>query len=137
MVAAALLLAGTVTYVAAAGATGSRAQPIGLPDCLNRLVVRPTTFVVTCADDTFQLRQLQWTGWGETFTAARGQASVNDCVPSCAAGHFHSYPVIVAVAGRQSCGRRTAYRTLTYAFPAAAPFHAKTLSQATLTYSCT
>lgn len=109
---------------------------LGLPDCLGRLKVEPRSVVLACADGNFRLQSLQWTGWSESFAAARGTAVANDCRPNCAAGHFHFYPVVAIVSGRQSCANGPAYRMLVYAFPADAPFHPKTLRDATYTLPC-
>jgi hypothetical protein len=118
------------------GSASGAAPTIGLPDCLGRLTVRPASVVLACADANFRLQGLQWTGWGETFAAARGTAVANDCTPNCAAGHFHAYPVLAIVSGRQSCPRGLAYRSLVYAFPANAPFRPRTLKDATYTVPC-
>jgi hypothetical protein len=120
----------------AANSVWGATPTIGLPDCLGQLTVKPRSVVLACGDGNFRLQSLQWTGWGETFAAARGIAVANDCTPNCAAGHFHSFPVLATVSGRQTCAHRPAYRTLTYAFPAAAPFHAKALKDVTYTLRC-
>ncbi len=54
-----------------------------------------------------------WTGWGEPFVAATGTESVNDCTPSCAAGHVHSYAVVLVAS---SASGVTAYTTVIVAF---------------------
>ncbi len=87
-----------------------------LPDCTGKPVVRPTEVTLACGDGNAVAQKLSWTGWGERFAAAVGTLSMNDCTPNCAAGHFHSYPVVLVAQGSQRCpdGRR-AYRLVTYA----------------------
>jgi len=94
--------------------------------------------VLACGDGNFQANHLRWTGWGESFAAAQGTASVNDCKPYCAAGHFHLYPVMLIAKGRQTCSGRSAYSSVTYAFPAAAPYQARpvSLNGATVVFKC-
>jgi len=59
-------------------------------------------------------------------SSGRDRASlVNDCTPDCAAGHFHSYRIVLIASGTRRCrAGRTAYRTITYAFIGPSPFPA-------------
>ena len=74
--------------------------------------------MLACGDGNASVGGMSWTGWGARSTAGRGTAVINDCAPSCVAGHDHSYPVVVLLSGRESCrpGGQVAYRTLTLAF---------------------
>ncbi len=65
-------------------------------------LVRPKTFILTCADANSQLDNLSWTSWTPGLASATGMLEVNDCTPYCAAGHFHSYPAIVIFWGSQA-----------------------------------
>ena len=119
-----------------AGSANRTATTIGLPDCLGKPRVRPTSVVLACADGNFSVAKLAWTGWGQSFAAARGTGSLNDCKPNCAAGHFHSYPVILLATGRQTCHGSPAYASVTYAFITQAPYPVKTIKDATIPFSC-
>jgi hypothetical protein len=55
------------------------APPRSLPDCLGRAQVRPASVVLTCADASFSVRKLRWTGWGRPTARATGTAYANDC----------------------------------------------------------
>lgn len=70
-------------------------------------VIRPTR-IDFGGDGGFYLTNLVWTRWTGTSAAATGRAHENDCVPSCAAGHFHVHRATVTVAGVKRCpnGRR-------------------------------
>ena len=46
-------------------------------------------------DGNNALTSLHWSHWGRYSATATGVDVVNDCVPYCAAGHFHGYPVTV------------------------------------------
>jgi hypothetical protein len=103
----------------------SQATTIALPNCLGKPEIKPLTIVFTCADGGFLVERLKWTGWGNTFAAAVGTASVNDCNPNCAGGHYHHYPMVVIANGRQTClNRQSAYLRVTYAFVGRSPFPA-------------
>jgi hypothetical protein len=122
--------------LASAGSANRAATTIGLPDCLGKPRVRPASVVLACADGNFSISKLAWTGWGQQFAAGRGTASINDCKPNCAAGHFHSYPVILLATGRQSCHGKAAYASTTYAFVTQTPYQAKTVNEATIGFRC-
>jgi hypothetical protein len=94
------------------------ANPTVLADCLGKPVVKPDEIVLACGDGNESVGDLTWTGWGSRFTAGRGIVQINDCSPSCVAGHDHSYPVVVLLTGRETCrpSGKIAYRTLTIAF---------------------
>ncbi|MCW7941300.1 hypothetical protein AAW14_04340 [Streptomyces hygroscopicus] len=73
-------------------------QQVGRPvlvDCLWHPQVHPQNFMIACGDGNSLLTSLHWSHWGATSATAQGFNVVNDCKPYCAAGKFHSYPVIV------------------------------------------
>jgi hypothetical protein len=85
------------------------------------LVARPKSVVLTCADGNYELVRLRWQGWGHATAAASGTARANDCSPSCVAGHFHAYPVLVTAAKLTACGRARVYERLTVTYPGSRP----------------
>ena len=69
-------------------------------NCLGRTQVRPGSFTLACADGNDYLTGLSWTSWTPRLASGYGTQVVNDCLPYCAAGHFHRYPVLVVLWGR-------------------------------------
>lgn len=67
--------------------------------CLGRPEVRPGRFTLACADGNDYLTGLSWTSWTPRLASGYGTQVLNDCLPYCAAGHFHSYPVLVVLWG--------------------------------------
>jgi hypothetical protein len=61
--------------------------------------VKPGTIVLACADDGLGLKDLHWTSWTPELASAYGTEWENDCVPDCAEGHFHYYPVVAELWG--------------------------------------
>jgi hypothetical protein len=115
----------------------AQTSTIALPDCLGHPVVKPTSVTLACADANFRIEHIQWTGWGESFAAGKGTAVVNDCEPSCAGGHFHNYPMLLIVTGRQTCpSGRSAYEKIEYAFVGNSPFPKATAENATQDVAC-
>ena len=114
----AVMAAAILALAFAAPATHAAAQTSvsALPDCAGKPQTRPAQVMFACGDGNFVANKLKWTGWGDTFAAATGTGSMNDCTPNCAAGHFHSAPIVVIASGRQTCpDGRAAYATLTWA----------------------
>src|SRR5689334_15826746 len=69
-------------------------EPV-IVDCLWHPHVRPADFVIACGDGNSVLSSVHWSQWGAGSAVAEAVNQVNDCKPYCAAGRFHSYPVVV------------------------------------------
>ncbi|MFE1289890.1 hypothetical protein [Streptomyces sp. NPDC058751] len=98
-VGAAASLAAVMGTASAAPAAPHAARPRQAPpvlvDCFWHPDVRPAEFVLACGDGNSRLVSLHWSHWNQKSAVARGVNMVNDCKPYCAAGKFHSYPVVV------------------------------------------
>jgi hypothetical protein len=115
----------------------AQSSTIALPDCLGSPVVKPTSVTLACADANFRVEHIQWTGWGESFAAGKGTGVVNDCEPSCAGGHFHNYPMLLIVTGRQTCpSGQSAYVDVVYAFVGQSPFPKEKAESASRDFAC-
>ncbi|MEZ0089888.1 hypothetical protein [Streptacidiphilus sp. EB129] len=68
-----------------------------LVDCTDAPQTLPASYVLACGDGNNYLISLKWSQWGPTGARAVGTDVANDCVPYCAAGHFHDYPVYVSL----------------------------------------
>jgi hypothetical protein len=84
---------------------------------------KPRTIVIACGDGNFYLTGLGWRRWNTAVARARGVAHANDCIPYCAAGHFHTYAVRVALSRRRLCRNvsRYVYTRLDYRYLGAGP----------------
>lgn len=91
----------TTAHSAATGSTVSIAsgpRPVIL-DCGATPRVRPSGYVLACADDAIGLQHLHWTSWTARLASGYGTLYENDCAPSCAAGHFRSYRALAVLWG--------------------------------------
>jgi hypothetical protein len=97
-------------------------EPV-IVDCTQSGQVRPGAYVITCADANTQLTNLQWTSWGPQTASAVGQMLMNDCTPTCVAGHDQTYPVRVTLSNPAAwSGHKTArFTTMTVDYPGARP----------------
>lgn len=109
---------------------------VALPDCAGAPQVAPHTVVLACADAGITVNRVRWTGWGAAFAAGIGIASVNDCTPSCVAGHVHPFRVVLIALGRQTCPNgEHAYAKITYAWIGKPPY-ANADPNPTVPYPC-
>ncbi len=102
---AAVTAAGSVTACASPAvrpsgpAVVAAAQQAGVAvvfDC-NRAQVRPSEFVLTCADDGDFLDRLHWVSWASAAFGS-GIEWIHDCVPSCVSNRtFRTFPVLVVL----------------------------------------
>ncbi|MDO8213965.1 hypothetical protein [Conexibacter sp. CPCC 206217] len=94
-----------VLGVAAAGSSAVAARPSHpvLPTCAGRGVVKPSRFVITCADANESLTGLRWSKWNASEGVAKGTWVVNDCDPNCAGGRFVRSRVTVRVWRLRAC----------------------------------
>jgi hypothetical protein len=89
--------------------------------CLGKPQVKPGTIVLACADYNSLVNKITWTAWTSDFASGSGTLVQNDCVPDCAQGHFHSYPVLLMLWANQPYGTGQRYTELTEILPGARP----------------
>jgi hypothetical protein len=121
--AAGAALALGIGITAASLAPQANASPAAhvLVDCLGKKQVAPASYVQACADGNAYLSKLHWTAWAPKLAAGRGQEVENDCRPTCVGGHFHSYPVLVALSGSAAYQGSERYTEMTLTFTGARP----------------
>jgi hypothetical protein len=77
--------------------TSSASIPVVI-DCAGHGQVRPSQYILPCADGKAALARLSWAVWGSSSAfAAAGISTFDDCIPSCVAGHYHQFPVLAAL----------------------------------------
>ncbi len=90
-------------------------------NCENQAQVRPGTVYLACADDGAGLTHLHWTSWTPELASAYGTEWQNDCLPNCAEGHVHDYPVVVVLWGSATDRGERRYTDATLTYPKARP----------------
>lgn len=66
-----------------------------LINCHHNGVVAPARFVVSCADRRNVLVGLSWRSWRRQTAFGHGWDAIDNCKPTCVAGHYQKHPVIV------------------------------------------
>lgn len=115
LTAGALLTAAMTTASASPPTTATTATPTQpvLVDCFFHRNIRPDAFILACGDGNSRLTGLHWTEWGPDGAQAHGVNWVNDCKPYCAAGTFHSYPVVIRLSGEKPWQRHPYFARFT------------------------
>jgi uncharacterized protein YecT (DUF1311 family) len=98
---------GTHAHVNNAGARLYVPGPDGPP------AFKPTGDVYVSPDGADQWYIGHWFSYGSTTARASGGQSLNNCTPSCVAGHHSSATVTVVFSGRVPCRGKTAYAEMT------------------------
>ncbi|MGW4563121.1 hypothetical protein ACWEN3_12160 [Streptomyces sp. NPDC004561] len=91
---------------------GDHSRPV-LVDCFFHRNVRPVDFILACGDGNSRLTGMRWTEWGRDGAQGMGVNWVNDCKPYCAAGTFHSYPVVIRLSGEQTWKKHRSFQRFT------------------------
>ena len=81
----------------------------------------PSSIVAACGDGNFWFGSLRWKTWSATGATAAGSAHQNDCIPYCAAGHFHAYAASVSLAGARRCAGKLELTRISWRFTKAKP----------------
>jgi hypothetical protein len=114
---------GTVTCTQTISRTVTGFRHFLLADC-DKLRYRPRNLVIACGDGNFQLRRLHWRSWNRASVRGTARAMLNDCIPYCARGRFHSirarvkaYRLRVCRRGNGAEGYHYTRLRITYAHP--------------------
>jgi hypothetical protein len=101
------------THAATTALTVSATAPrFILLGCNNDAEVAPSS-ISNCGDGAVGLTRLHWTSWTSHLASGYGTYFLNDCTPTCVAGHFHTYPALVALWGSAAVKGHPAERKYT------------------------
>jgi hypothetical protein len=90
LITAALVLAATISF--SSSLAGGATRQVGLYSCSGKVVSRPQTFIITCADAYTQLTATKWTAWSSTSASGSTRFAMNLCRPSCVASKMSYFP---------------------------------------------
>jgi hypothetical protein len=122
----------TALLVSACAATASaKTPPVAFAGCLGPSV-RPMDVLLACGDGTESFEVTRWTRWTRRSARAVGSAAIDDCDPSCVAGHTHSFLATLTLDRPRACHGRLRFTRLRIVF-AQRPVRGQ---PAPVTYSC-
>jgi len=81
---------------------GATLKPAGIMSCAQAVVVKPSSFVISCADGNAYLQRIKWSRWTPTSANATATYTENNCIPYCAAGKFINYTARVTLSAVRS-----------------------------------
>jgi hypothetical protein len=100
-----MTLGGALLALGTAAPVFAKPPPVAFSDCLGPSV-RPQDVVLACGDGTESFHAVRWTRWTRLGARAVGTAQIDDCTPSCADGHDHTYPAVLLLDRPRACGGR-------------------------------
>lgn len=72
--------------------TQSNRRVVRALTCLNKTVVRPRSFIISCADANSELTRTHWRSWSATKAVGTTRFGLNLCNPYCAASRVQFFP---------------------------------------------
>lgn len=101
---AAIAAAAAGTAAAATGRTARNQAPAGAAasrpvviNCLMKPQVKPSTYILACADAGALIKKMQWATWGDQAGFGSGTYRFRVCIPNCAAGKTVTFPILAAL----------------------------------------
>lgn len=92
-----MALAGAATAITMAATPASAtAVQVVLVNCTGHGQVRPATYDIGCMPSQEFITGLTWTSW-RSVAFGSGTLKVNNCNPSCAAGHYVRFPILTVL----------------------------------------
>lgn len=93
----AALVSTAAPLAAAGGAPGVGPALPRVLTCAGKAVVRPTRYVLACADANTYFEAIHWKTWTRTLARATAVFVENTCTPTCAEGRFATHPATLAL----------------------------------------
>ena len=113
-----LTLVAVVALAALAASAAQGASHVRIPGCggVDEAQYKPDKVIVACGDGNFFVVKLEWTKWTRKAASGNGTGKLNDCMPNCAQGQFHSYKVKLIASKPVTCanGKRQFSRLAWY-----------------------
>ena len=111
LAAIAVLTVGSTTALSA----GTTTVPAVLT-CAGKTEVRPTSYVLACADANTYFNAVHWTSWTSSSARATATFVQNNCAPTCAAGKFLSYPATLTLSQPKSTKMGVLFSMISYSY---------------------
>jgi hypothetical protein len=80
------------SHSASADISAAASTKTSVLTCRDTLVVKPASFIITCADANTQLTQTRWSSWTSVSALGTTRFAMNLCKPNCAASPMSYFP---------------------------------------------
>ena len=126
------IVAALAVLLVAAGLADAKA-PVLFAGCAGSApAYEPMDVLLACGDGNAAFVVARWSRWTTRSARALGSAEINDCDPSCVAGHFHSQLAALVLDRPRRCHGSPRFTRLRLVF-AARPARGQ---PAPVTYGC-
>ena len=91
-------------------------------NCAGKLVTKPSSIVITCADAGVSINKITWSSWNENAAKGKGTLAWNTCLPkTCVDGIVEKYKVRITLGGVASGPEGTVFSQVQLTFPKGGP----------------
>ena len=88
--------------------------------CSGKTVVKPSSYVLACADANTYFNSVHWASWGSKSATATATFVENNCAPTCADGKFLKYPAKLALSQPRSTKLGLLFSVVNYSYTVSA-----------------
>ena len=88
--------------------------------CSGKTVVKPSSYVLACADANTYFNSVHWTSWGSKSATATATFVENNCAPTCAGGKFLKYPAKLTLSQPKSTKLGLLFSVVNYSYTVSA-----------------
>lgn len=91
-------------------------------DCAGRLVQKPSSITITCADGGVSINKITWSTWTANSARGTGTLAWNTCLPkTCVDGIVETYRVRITMGRVASAPNEAVFTQATLRFPKGGP----------------
>lgn len=91
-------------------------------DCAGKLVTKPSSITITCADAAVSINGIRWSSWTANGAKGRGVLAWNTCLPTtCVDGIVEKYRVRITLGGLASGPEGSVFSQVQLRFPKGGP----------------
>jgi hypothetical protein len=84
--------------------------------CAGKKAIKPSNYVLACADANTYFNSIHWTSWTKTSATATAVFVQNNCVPTCAEGKFIKYPAKLTLSKPKTTKLGVLFSVVHYSF---------------------
>lgn len=111
-----LALGSLGAFIATGVASATTTTSPSVLTCAGKTAVKPTSYVLACADGNSEFINIKWSSWSATGAHATATYRANTCEPSCVAGKFVNYPATVTFSKPQTTSHGSLFSAVAYTY---------------------
>ena len=119
----AVITVAALSVLASADVPVSSANKAPVPSvltCAGKTTIKPSSYVLACADANTYFNSIDWTSWTAHSAAGTATFVQNNCTPTCAAGKFLKYPGKLTLSAPKSTKLGVLFSRINYSYTVSA-----------------